>query len=211
MTDQSKKQKKFIAADNPIEQMKDLGSGVVSDVAEVPKAILDTAWEQIGLKPQRRPLSGEIDLAAGIHRTNKEIEKKEAGLEKKLQQLQYVQRQEKEIFSAKQKAVEAQIKKLLSELAAEVKRLETQTAELSADVRKITVESLPERPGIYHLNFFDWVIGTLRDLRKRVNESRLWLAAWTEKKRAKNYWAMFKKHGTSFAMSEERAIASANG
>ncbi|MEK7566007.1 MAG: DUF5660 family protein, partial [Patescibacteria group bacterium] len=67
------------------------------------------------------------------------------------------------------------------------------------------------RPGVYYTNFFEWVLLTLRDMRKKVNESRQWLSTWTTKKKQKGYWTMFKKHGTSFAMSDERAIASANG
>jgi hypothetical protein len=73
------------------------------------------------------------------------------------------------------------------------------------------VETVPARPGTYHLNFLDWVINSLRDLRKRVNHSRLWLESWTTKKKAKGYWAMFQKHGLNFAASGERAIAQAGG
>lgn len=206
----SKKKPNFIS-DNPVEQLTELGKAVASDVAEVPKGILDTAFEQMGLKQRKQPLSGEINLATGIHKTNQEINKKEARLDRKLQQLQSVHRQEKEVFNLKQKAVQEQIQRLMQELAVEVKRLETQTAELTADVKKVTVETIPANAGMYHINFFDWVITTLRDLRKRVNESRLWLQMWAKKKEQKGYWAMFKKHGTSFAMSDERAIASANG
>ncbi len=202
-----KKKKVYYSNDNPIE----LGKSVAGDIAEVPKAIFDTALEQIGLKPQKKPMAGEINLASGIHKTNQEIDTKSAQIDRKLQQLQSVQKQEKEVYNLQHKAVQEQIHKLMQELSVEVKRLEAQTAELTADVKKITVESMPSNPSLYHLNFFDWVIGTLRDLRKRVSESRLWLNMWNQKKKQKGYWAMFKKHGTSFAMSDERSAASSAG
>lgn len=201
MADQKKKS--FIPADNPIEQFKDLGHGVVSDVAEVPAAILDTALEQIGLKPRKAPLSGEINLKTG--------EQKEVKLEAKLRQLQTVNRQEQELFNLKKRSTEEQIKKLMDQLSLEVKKLEVQTAELTADVRKITVESVPENPGAYHLNFFDWVIATLRGLGKKVTQSREWLTLWTTKKKQKGYWAMTKKHGQKFQFSDERSVATAAG
>lgn len=191
MADQKKKQ--FVAADNPVETLKD----VVREVSDVPKAILDTAFEQIGLKPQKKPLSGEINIATGNH--------------KEFQYLQNIQKQEKEIFNSKQKAVETQVAKLMQELAAEVNKLEQQTSELTSEIRHATVDMAPIRPGIYHLNFFNWVIGTLRDLRKRVNDSRLWLNMWSQKKKQKGYWAMYKKYGNKFAMSDERGIATAGG
>lgn len=205
------KKKTFIPADNPIEQMKDIGAGMVRDLTEVPASLLDTALEQIGVKPQKQRLAGEIDLQSGHHKTTEKIDQAQTSVDAKLHQLHAVQSQEKEVFSAKQKALEGQIGQIMRELQKEVMQLQKQTSELTGEVRAITVETMPAKPGAYHLNYFEFVISMLRDLRKRVSESRLWLQMWAKKKQQKGYWAMFKKHGTSFAMSDERAIASANG
>ncbi len=205
-----KKKKQYIPVEETAEVLKDTAVGAVQEIAKVPAGILDTALEQIGLKPQKQPLSGEIQLA-GAHKTSEVINQKDVAIEAKLHQLQSIQKTEKEVFNAKNKVVQEQISKLMAELSMEVKKLELQTAEITTDIKKVTVETRPAQGGLYHLNFFDQVIAMLSDLRKRVGESRMWLAAWTKKKQQKGYWAMFKKHGTSFAMSEERAIASANG
>ncbi len=194
-----KKKKQFI--DNPVEQMKD----VVSIVAEPVQGIFDEALKQIGLKEQKKPLSGEINL------TNGKIDQKDTSIDAKIRQLQYVHSQEKQVYNLQERTTKDQIQKLMQELAVEVARLQEQTAELTNEVKSVTVATVPIKPGAYHLNYFEWIIGTLRDLRKRVSESRLWLKTWSQKKQQKGYWAMFKKHGTSFAMSEERAIANANG
>ncbi len=205
MTDKKKKQ--FVAVDNPVEQFK----AAAQDIAEVPQALFDTALEQIGLKPQKQPLSGEINLATGMHKTTEKIDAASVSVDAKLRQLRAVQSQEKEVFNAKEKAIKEQIGQIMSQLKVEVMRLQQQTAELTGEVKAITVETMPAKPGAYHLNYFEWVISMLRDLRKKVSESRMWLKMWSKKKQQKGYWAMFKKHGTSFAMSDERAIASANG
>lgn len=211
MTADQKKKKQYTAADNPIEQLKDTVAGAVNEVGQIPVGLVDEALSQIGLKPQRAPMSGEFDLVKKTEKTNTAIDQKDRSIDAKIRQLQYVQRNEKEVFNQKQRQTENQIRQLLHELAVEVKKLEAQTSELTKDVRKVTVESLPTNPGAYHLNFIDAVMLMLRDLRKSVSESRQWLALSMKKKNQKGYWAMFKKHGTSFAMSEERAIASANG
>lgn len=204
------KKKAFVPADNPIEQLKDLGVGVASDVSQVPKDIFENALQQIGLKPQRKPLSGEINLTPGAQKNNLEA-KPEVSMNRKVAQLHSVQSQEREIFNAQKQANEAQINKIRQELAAEVTQIQKQTSELAQEVKNITVESMPVGVGDYYMNFFTWVLKLLKDLGQRVSESRQWLAMSSNKKQQKGYWAMFKKHGTSFAMSEERAIASANG
>lgn len=199
-----KKQKSY---NNPAEILKDVGQ----DIARAPKEILDTALEQIGLKPQKVPLTGEINLKSGYHETSEKLNKAEATIDAKIRQLRAVQSQEKEVYSVKQKALEQRIGQIMHELQGEVLKLQMQTAELTGEVKAITVATIPAKPGAYHLNYFDFVINMLRDLRKRVNESRMWLAVWAKKKQQKGYWAMFKKHGTSFAMSDERSIAQAGG
>lgn len=201
------KQKKFTPVDNPAEILKDS----VREVAAVPKAIFDEALTQIGLKPQKKPLMGEISLATGIHKTNQEILRKDANLDAKISQLRSVQTQEKVAFDSRQRAVQEQVAKLMQELHAEVIRLQQQTAQLTQETKAMTVEMAPPKAGIYHLNFMDWVMNTLRDLRKTVSESRMWLHMWTEKKKAKGYWAMAKKHGEKFIFSDERGVAAGVG
>lgn len=207
----SQTKKPFQPFENPVEALKDVTVGAASDVLGEPKKIIDEALMQFGLK-SRKPMSGEFNVATGAHKTNQEAPKQEAAIEgRKISQLRAVQQQEREVFNLQKKHTQAEIQRVMNELSAEIKRLQTQTAQLTHEVKTMTVESAPARPGIYYTNFFEWVLMTLRDLKSKVNESRQWLALWTTKKKQKGYWAMFKKHGTSFAMSDERAIASANG
>lgn len=207
----SDQKKKFVPVNNTAEQLKDVAQTVASAPKNVAKDIMETAMEQIGLKPTRKPLMGEISLLSGIHKTNQQIEKKEASIDAKMRQLEYVHNQEKQVFNARQQQIEKQVASLMDQLSKEVTKLEQQTAELTSEVRSTAVAMTPSKPGIYHLNFFDWVIGSLRDLRKKVNESRLWLNVWAKKKKQKGYWAMYKKHGSNFSDSGERAISTSGG
>lgn len=112
------------------------------------------------------------------------------------------------VFSYKEnyesKVVQLQVKQVVEEVKKQVFLLEKENKALMNDVAKITVEDLPNKPGIYHLRFFEWLLNILRDLRKKVGESRTWLAAMTSKRQKRKYWFMAKKHGTSFTLSNER-------
>jgi hypothetical protein len=44
-----------------------------------------------------------------------------------------------------------------------------------------------------------------------VEDSGAWLSAMSGKKGKKTYWSEFKKHGTSFGMSNERSVATQTG
>ncbi|MBI3887564.1 hypothetical protein HY310_00665 [Candidatus Microgenomates bacterium] len=201
------KKQKYPAYTNPAEILKD----TARDVAEVPKAIFDEALAQIGLKPQKKPLMGEINMSSGIHKTNQEIDRKGNNLDAKINQLRNIQNQEKQVFNSKEKAVQDQVAKLMQELHIEVSKLQQQTAQLTQETRSVTVEMTPPKAGIYHLNFIDWVLATLKDLKKTVNESRQWLHVFNQKKKQKGYWNMTKKHGHNFQFSDERSVATSVG
>lgn len=193
------KKKQYPAYNNPAEILKE----TAKDVLDVPAKIFDEALTQIGLKPQKVPMSGEINMKSGEHKVN--------NLEAKLHQLQAVQSQEKQVYNLKEKAMQEQVAKLMQELHGEVVRLQAQTAELTSQTRAMTVEMAPPKAGVYHLNFIDWVMATLRDLKKTVSESRMWLHTFNQKKKQKGYWQMTKKHGNNFQFSDERSVATSAG
>ena len=107
--------------------------------------------------------------------------------------------------------VNQEIRQLISDIRREIMALEREHKGMLSDAAKITVEALPEKPGIYHIRFLEWVLRTIRDLRKKVSESATWFSMLSGKRGKMGYWGMFKKHGTNFAMSNERAIATQAG
>jgi len=74
-----------------------------------------------------------------------------------------------------------------------------------ADIEKTTVESLPDKPGVYHLRFLELLLSFLRILRAKVGEAKTWLAAMQtkKKKRGSLFLVLSKKKGTQYSLSQE--------
>jgi hypothetical protein len=119
-------------------------------------------------------------------------------------QFQAQKNQEKVIFNQKQSEIQKQISQILGELKIEVVRLGSQAKALSSDISKITVESMPAGAGVYHINFLEALTLEIRNLRRKVTNSRLWLDVAYAKKKKKGFWQMAKKHGNQFLLSDER-------
>lgn len=75
----------------------------------------------------------------------------------------------------------------------------------------VALESAPKEVGTYHINFLDWMLIAISTARQKVEDSGAWLSAMKSKKGKKGYWGMFKKHGTTFGMSNERNVATQTG
>lgn len=102
------------------------------------------------------------------------------------------------------------LKQQIEAVRAELKALAASLKTLNLEVQKAVAE-VPVAPGVYHLNFFERLKSILRILREQIDDSRTWLAMHTARKQKKNYWGMFKKHGTSFGLSSERTMATQAG
>lgn len=97
----------------------------------------------------------------------------------------------------------------VQQIKAELKKLVASSRILQVQFSEISVEQAPKEIGKYHLNFFEWLLGVIQVARKNVESSGAWLN--TSKKKQGNYWNMYKKHGTSFGLSNERAVATQVG
>ena len=101
---------------------------------------------------------------------------------------------------------------VLNILKKQITKLEKSEKALTRDIAKIKVEQIPSKKGIYYLRFFEWLIGVVNGLRLKIDEGRAWLATFNQKKSKKlGYWKMYKKHGTTFGMSQERTLATQTG
>lgn len=107
--------------------------------------------------------------------------------------------------------VRAKIQELIKEIRREIISLQQTQKSMLAEAAKITVEQLPEKPGIYHIHFLEWILKTLRDLRKKVSESASWLGVMRGKQKKMGFWGNYKKHGTQYGLSGERTAATQSG
>jgi hypothetical protein len=105
---------------------------------------------------------------------------------------------------------DAQIKQQLDAVRAELAALAKSVRALSSEIHKAVVET-PVDPGVYHVNFYEKLRAVLQVLREQVDDSRSWLTMHQSRKKKMGYWGMFKKHGTTFGLSNERSIATSAG
>lgn len=124
--------------------------------------------------------------------------------------------QETVIFSFEHKRRESQLEHetqiILDTLQKQVTVLEKTGKSLAHEVTKIKMERAPKKTGIYYLRFLEWLLTIVKQLRLRVEEGQAWLSTFTQRKKKKmGYWAMYKKHGTTFGLSNERSLASQTG
>lgn len=120
------------------------------------------------------------------------------------------------IFSRRERAEDQLVKnetsQLLRHLKEQVTLLENSEKALSGEIAKIKVAQIPNEGGIYYIRFFEWMIGLVKQLRMKVDEGRVWLQTFNQKKKKRlGYWKMYKKHGTTFGMSHERGLSTQTG
>jgi hypothetical protein len=120
------------------------------------------------------------------------------------------------VFSRSMRESEATLNKetsiILNQLKEQVTILEKSEKAFSAEIRKIKVEQVPAKAGIYYLRYFEWLISIVRQLRMRVEEGKAWLQTFnTRKSKKQGFWQKYKKHGTSFGLSQERTLATQSG
>ena len=198
---------------NPIEILKGIGSGVVDSVVDdFGKRSINNLWEQLlGTKnPQEEgdQTSGDLEEGREIH-LSKKIKKEalpepiEPGIDYRREILDVGKRADREntqVLNAK-----------IAEILTELKKITAASAEIAVEFKEITVEQRIEQPGEYHVTFFQWMLSMVRAAREKIEDSGAWLSVMKSKKKQKGYWAMFKKHGTTFGLSNERVIATQAG
>lgn len=195
---QNKPPQPFKPHDNPVETLRDLGSGVMKSVTQdALKATGQVALDSIFGNP---PASGDyaknpFELGFGLPK------KKESPEQARNREILNPQRITQEHAMVKQQ-IEA-VRQELAMLAAEL-------GQLNLEVQK-AIHEVPVDPGVYHLNFFERLRGVISMLRKNVRDGNSWLAVGNSKKRQKGFWGMYKKHGTQFGLSADRTPATQTG
>lgn len=204
MDKKKKTYKQNITAENPIEAIRSMGQGVVSSVANEGQKAVSDLWEQLLVRQK-----GEASRESGDMKEGEELvlSKKTERIDPGIDWRNEIIHGETRIRKQNDKAIEYKVEEILVEL----RRIAETTKELKLEFAEIAIEKVPVNAGAYHLNFFEWMLSTLTAARQKVESSRNWLAAMTSKKQKQGYWNMFKKHGTSFGLSNERVVATQTG
>ncbi len=126
------------------------------------------------------------------------------------------QRKEFTIFNYSQyyerELVKKQIKELTEQIRQEIKILKKSGEAIQSelkDIEQLTINSLPEKPGVYHIRFLEIILRILKSLREKVSESKTWLSALVSRKKKLGslFLNLTKKKGTQYSLSQELSNA----
>lgn len=115
-----------------------------------------------------------------------------------------------ESMQLRESADAREVRRQIEEVRQELKLLVASVKKVHQELDKAVSEA-PVDPGIYHLNFYEQLKNFLRAMRQQVEDSGTWLQAFQSRKKKKGYWGMYKKHGTTFGLSNERSLATSAG
>lgn len=205
----NKKQIKQYIDISPVEAIRDIGSGSADSLADVVKGTLRGGFDQIlgmGSYSGKNESQTNGDLQEGEELSLKETQK-QAFVEPGLDYRKEILHGEKRIQQEDSRIIEVQIREIIFEL----KNLTNASKELQLQFKEVAIEQLPVSPGKYHMAFFEWLLSAIKLARIRVEESTSWLSMFASKKKKRQYWNMFKKHGTTFGLSNERVVSTQTG
>lgn len=187
---------------NPLESLKDFGTSTVKNVG--------SSFKDLG--------TGMLDQFFGGFEDddNDEMMGKEFQPHSKEQKVSPKAKKEANIFNYNEYhesvLVKKEIRQLVEQIRKEIEYIKKADKSLLNDVRdieKIAIDSLPEKPGVYHVRFLEIVLRTLQLLRQKMGESKTWMQALMSKKKKRGslFAVRSKKAGTQYSMSQELSNA----
>ena len=208
---QKQKNQNFVDQ-NPVEILRGIGSGVINSVTDdLGRNGINNLWEQMlgAQKSQEKDnLSGDLEEGREIALSRRKKEKTLlASIEPGLDYRREVIYGEKRVEKENTQVLNAKIAEILTEL----KKITETSTEIAMEFKEVVVEQRIENPGEYHVTFFQWMLSLVKAARQKIEDSGTWLSVMKSKKKQKGYWNMFKKHGTTFGLSNERVVATQAG
>ena len=182
---------------NSLESLREISSGMGKSTIDTLQTMGSGMIDQLMGVSQPTPETPEQQQIKEIE----ELHKEKKSLKKEANLFNYQSHHENVI-------VRDQIKSLLEQIKKEVQYIKKADASLLNEVRdieKFTMDTLSEKPGIYHVKFLEIVLRLLQGIRMKVGESRTWMQALMskKKKRGSAFVARSKKQGTAYSMSQE--------
>jgi hypothetical protein len=209
MADSKKKQQQKITRQNVLESLKDLGGGAVNQTGDLLKGTSEDFFRELMGMPRILPkTSGEIAAGQSIE-MNSLISGKDEENKKLRAQINLERRlagDEKRVAQEKSDQLKVQLQALISE----VQKVAVSTGHL-AEATQVAMIQAPSEPGIYHIIFFEKILEFLRSFRKKIDEASEWLNTSNKRAEKKNYWAMYKKKGSSFLLSPDHYLQRSAG
>lgn len=197
MPSTSSKQKTDYTKQDSLEALRDLGKGAANDIKKIGSGVFDQFFGSYDTE--------DTDSNENNFNWNKETKSASSQKKQEFKLFNYTEYYEKEL-------VKKQIKELTEQIKKEIEMIKKADASLLQEVRdveQLTLNALPDKPGIYHIHFLEIVLSILRTLRAKVGESKTWLQALVSKKKKRGslFMARSKKQGTQYSLSQELSNA----
>jgi len=182
---------------NPIETLREVSSSMGKNTIDTLQSMGAGMIDQLLGISEPTPPTQEKQL----QQQKEELPKEKKALKKEANLFNYQSHHENVV-------VRQEIKQLLEQIRQEVNYIKKNNAALMnevQDIEKFTMDTLSEKPGIYHVKFLEIVLQILRGVRAKVGESRTWLSALMSKKKKRGslFASRSKKQGTAYSMSQE--------
>lgn len=188
---------------NTLESFKDFGTSTAKN--------LGNSMKDLGTGMLDQLFGGYVD-----HDQDNQEAPKEQMNQGKEQKLSSKAKKEANIFNYNEYhesvLVRREISQLVEQIRKEIQYLRKADKSLLnevKDIEKIALESLPEKPGVYHVRFLEIVLRTLQMLRAKIGESKTWMQALMSKKKKRGslFAVRSKKAGTQYSLSQELSTA----
>lgn len=209
MTDPKKKNQAKITRQNVLESLKDLGTSSVNQTGDLLKSTSEDFFKELmGMEIPQPKRSGDIapgesldmkDAMSGAAEENRKL-KAQISIERRLSA------DEKTLGERKMQELRVQ----LQAITIEIGKVAASTQNLAVETQVAMVEA-PAVPGVYHVIFFEKLLTFLQSFRKKIDDVSVWLAASNRRAEKKNYWAMYKKKGSSFLLSPDHYLQRSAG
>ncbi len=209
MADPKKKSQLNVTRQNVLESLKDLGNSSISQGGDLLKSTSEDFFrELVGFERPKAKRSGEITAGESIQMTEvmsgKDEENKKLRLQINL---------ERNLAADQNRLSEQKIQELRIQLQAitvEIGKVAASAGNLATQAEIAMVE-VPSNPGVYHIIFFEKVLEFLQSFRKKIDQAATWLTASNKRAEKKNYWATYKKKGSSFLLSPDHYLQRSAG
>lgn len=194
---------------NVLESLKDISSGTTQSLKK--DLFEDTSKDFLKeLFGQKEPQNYSGDLVPGESLELSELFSGQVEENKKLKKQIILERnlhvEEEALVEKRSNELKLQLHVLMQEVLA----LAKSTENLGEEVQLASMEA-PSEPGVYHIIFFEKLIEFIKSFRAKIESASLWLNTSNKRAEKKNYWAMYKKKGSSFLLAPDHYLQRSAG
>lgn len=213
-----------INSDESVERKGSVASNLSDEAKKITNETLKELWESLlgGTQDAKSQVIGaesseshkssrrEVVMTEGHAISISEITEKAKKVEAQIAHQEYFQ----EVTTGEKRKNNEQrieMKTQIEQILHEIKIIASTSKEIEMVVKEADKQEVTREVGTYHLNFFSWLLDTVRMARIRMEAGNSWMQVFSSKKKGRSYSSMSKKHGTSFSLSGERSTATQTG